>query len=213
MSIKRSSNSEKIRFPRHGISQDWNWSCLDFWVSLVAVGKESARSEGDVRDLGSISGSGRTPGEGNGNSVQYLCLENFKDRRVWWATVHRVSRVRHNWATKPPTTTARSAKSEGALDNSHLDTHRRCNTQPQNSVHLKRHARNPLQESLSNIIPEKSKTNRAFLDCRGQRSCWTRLIRKSPFGKSRNESEVCVIWQNEFNWTWFRKGITTRAEE
>ena len=41
-------------------------------------------------DLGSISGSGRSPGEGNGNPLQYSCLENPVDGRAWWATVHRV---------------------------------------------------------------------------------------------------------------------------
>ena len=43
-------------------------------------------------DVGSISGSGRSPGEGNGNPLQYSCLENFMDRRAWWATVHRVAK-------------------------------------------------------------------------------------------------------------------------
>ena len=39
-------------------------------------------------DPGSISESGRSPGEGNGYPLQYSCLENFTDRRAWWATVH-----------------------------------------------------------------------------------------------------------------------------
>ena len=47
-------------------------------------GKVSAYSAGD---LGSIPGSGRSPGEGNGNPRQYSCLENPMDRGVWWATV------------------------------------------------------------------------------------------------------------------------------
>ena len=38
-------------------------------------------------DTGSIPGLGRTPGEGNGNTLQYSCLENSMDRGVWWATV------------------------------------------------------------------------------------------------------------------------------
>ena len=46
-------------------------------------GEESACSAGD---LGSISGSGRSPGEGNGYPLQYSCLENPKDRGAWWAT-------------------------------------------------------------------------------------------------------------------------------
>ena len=39
-------------------------------------------------DVGSISGSGRSPGEGNGNPVQYSCLENSMNRGAWWATFH-----------------------------------------------------------------------------------------------------------------------------
>ena len=38
--------------------------------------------------MGSIPGSGRAPGVGNGNLVQYSCLENSMDRGTWWATVH-----------------------------------------------------------------------------------------------------------------------------
>ena len=41
-----------------------------------------------VGDTGSIPGSGRPPGEGNGNPLQYSCLENPMDRGAWWATVH-----------------------------------------------------------------------------------------------------------------------------
>ena len=39
-------------------------------------------------DLGSIPGSGRSPGEGNGYQLQYSCLEDPKDRATWWAAVH-----------------------------------------------------------------------------------------------------------------------------
>ena len=45
----------------------------------------------NVGDLGSIPGSGRSPGEGNGNPLQYSCLENPMDRGAWWATVHGVA--------------------------------------------------------------------------------------------------------------------------
>ena len=43
-------------------------------------------------DLGSIPGSGRSPGEGNGNPLQYSCLENPMDGGAWWATVHGVAK-------------------------------------------------------------------------------------------------------------------------
>ena len=46
----------------------------------------------NARDLGSIPGLGRSPGEGNGNPFQYSCLENPMDRRDWWAAVHRVAK-------------------------------------------------------------------------------------------------------------------------
>ena len=46
----------------------------------------------DTGDVGSIPGSGRSPGEGNGNPLQYSCLENPMDRRAWWATVHTVAK-------------------------------------------------------------------------------------------------------------------------
>jgi len=56
-------------------------------------GKESACNAGD---LGLIPGSGRSPGEGNGYPLQYSCLEYSMDRGAWQATVHGVTRVRHN---------------------------------------------------------------------------------------------------------------------
>ena len=52
-------------------------------------------------DSGSILESGRSPGEGNSNPLQYSCLENPIDRGAWQATVHGVSRVGHDLATKP----------------------------------------------------------------------------------------------------------------
>ena len=58
-----------------------------------SVGKESACNAGV---LGSNPGSGRSPGEGNGSSLQYSGLENPMDRGVWWATAHRVARVGHD---------------------------------------------------------------------------------------------------------------------
>ena len=52
--------------------------------------------------MSSIPGSWRSPGEGNGNPLQYSCLENLMDRGAWRATVHGVSRVWNNLAAKPP---------------------------------------------------------------------------------------------------------------
>ena len=59
-----------------------------------SVVKNPPASAGDAGDLGSIPGSGRSPGEGNGNPLQYSCLENPMDRGAWQATVHRVTKSR-----------------------------------------------------------------------------------------------------------------------
>ena len=72
-----------------------NWTELN-WTHLKgfpcsSVGKGSACSAGDP---GSIPGLGRFPGEGNGNPLQYPCLENLRDRGAWWATAHRVAKSR-----------------------------------------------------------------------------------------------------------------------
>ena len=56
--------------------------------------KNMPANAGDVRDVGSISGLGRSPGGGYGNPLQYSCLENPTDRETWWATVHRVAKSR-----------------------------------------------------------------------------------------------------------------------
>ena len=57
---------------------------------------EPARSVGDQ---GSIPGTGRSPGEGNGNPLEYSCLENSMDGGAWQATVHGSQRAGHDWAT------------------------------------------------------------------------------------------------------------------
>ena len=57
-------------------------------------GSDGKESVCNVRDLGSIPGSGRFPGEGNGKLLQYSCLRTPMDRGVWWATVHGSQKVR-----------------------------------------------------------------------------------------------------------------------
>ena len=52
--------------------------------------KNLSASAGDARDIGSIPGSGRSPGGRYGKPLQYSCLENLTDRGAWWATVPRV---------------------------------------------------------------------------------------------------------------------------
>ena len=60
----------------------------------LSTGSEVKESAYNVGDLGSIPGSGRSPGEGKGNPLQYSCLENPMDGGAWWATVHRVAKSR-----------------------------------------------------------------------------------------------------------------------
>ena len=55
----------------------------------VSVVKDLPANAGDV---GSIPGLGRSPGEENGNPLQNSCLDNYMDRRAWWATVHGVEK-------------------------------------------------------------------------------------------------------------------------
>ena len=55
-------------------------------------GSEFKASACNAGDLGSNPGLGRSPGEGNGNPLQYSCLENPMDRGAWWSTVHRVAK-------------------------------------------------------------------------------------------------------------------------
>ena len=66
---------------------DLSWPCPR-WYS----GKEPTASAGDTRDMGSIPGSGRSPGGGNDNPLQYSCLENSINTWAWWATVHGVAK-------------------------------------------------------------------------------------------------------------------------
>ena len=57
-------------------------------------GLEVKASACNAGDLGSIPGSGRFPGEGTSNPLQYSCLENLMDGEAWWATVHGIAKSR-----------------------------------------------------------------------------------------------------------------------
>ena len=58
---------------------------------MVLLVKNLPANAGDMGDAGFIPGSGRSPGRGHGNPLQYFCLENPMDRGAWQATVHRVA--------------------------------------------------------------------------------------------------------------------------
>ena len=59
---------------------------------VVLVVKNLPANAEDTRDVGSIPGSGRSPGDGHGNPLQYSCLENPMDRGAWQVTVHGVTK-------------------------------------------------------------------------------------------------------------------------
>ena len=61
---------------------------------MALVVKNLPANAGDTRAKGSIPGSGRSPGVGNGNPLQYSCLKNSMDRGAWQATVHGVAKSR-----------------------------------------------------------------------------------------------------------------------
>ena len=63
---------------------------------VVMVVKNPSFSSGDVKDMSLIPRSEKSPGEGNGNAVQYSCLGNPMDGGAWQATVHRVQKVGHD---------------------------------------------------------------------------------------------------------------------
>ena len=67
-------------------------SIVIYQMSLHQVVNNLPTSAGDPRDVGSIPGSGRSLGEGNGNPLHYSCLENSMDRVAWQATVHGVAK-------------------------------------------------------------------------------------------------------------------------
>ena len=66
---------------------------MDFPCDTVV--NDLPASSRDVGDMGLIPGSGGSPGEENGNPLQYSCLKNPMDRGAWWATVHGVKKVGH----------------------------------------------------------------------------------------------------------------------
>ena len=75
------------------IIRDYRQGFQKSGASQVELGvKNPPANAGDTRDMGSIPESGRTPGGGHGNPLQYSCLENPVDREAWRATVHRVTK-------------------------------------------------------------------------------------------------------------------------
>ena len=69
---------------------------------MVLVVKNLSANAGDLRNVGSNPGSGRSPGGGHGNPLQYSCMENPMDRGAWWATVHEGTKT---WTRLKPLNT------------------------------------------------------------------------------------------------------------
>ena len=83
--------------PSSALSQFFFFLGIELFLrasQMVLVVKNPSANAEYVRGVGSVPGSGRSPGGGHGNALQYCCLENLMDRRAWWATVHRVSKSR-----------------------------------------------------------------------------------------------------------------------
>ena len=81
-----------------------NWLGIKSQVALVV--KNPPTNAGDVRDAGLIPGTGRCPEGGNGNPLQYSCLENPMDGGAWWAAVHNIAK---SWALKQLSTPHRQS--------------------------------------------------------------------------------------------------------
>ena len=81
-----------------------NFPWMIFHISrasqVVLMVKNLPANAEDTRNMGSIPGSGRSPRVGNGTSLQYCCLGNSMDKRVWKATVQETQRVRHDCMTE-----------------------------------------------------------------------------------------------------------------
>ena len=93
----------------HGVTKSQDWSNLAHIPRIISVyqwslshfigSSEVKASACNAEDLGSIPGSGRSPGEGKGNPLQYSCLENPIDGGAWWLQSMGSQRVGHDWAT------------------------------------------------------------------------------------------------------------------
>ena len=74
-------------------------SFIKVQLAWLLRGEEYSCNAGDAVTVGLIPGSGRSPGGGNGNPLQYSCLENPMDRGAWWATVHGVTQSQTQLST------------------------------------------------------------------------------------------------------------------
>ena len=80
------------RLPNRDHSDHFFLAMFERASQVALVVKNLPANAGDIRDTGLIPGLERSPGERNGNPLQYSGLENLMDRGAWWATVHRVTK-------------------------------------------------------------------------------------------------------------------------
>ena len=105
MSVGRASMENSVDVPQKATNRVALWCSKASQVELVV--KNPPANAGAVRDCSSIPRSGRSPGGGRGNPLQYSCLENTMDRGAWRATVHRIAKSqtwlkwfsRHAWSS------------------------------------------------------------------------------------------------------------------
>ena len=83
-----------MQYPLEFLLCRHRFDVIIFLILGFPGGSEGSASACDTEGPGSIPGLGRPPGEGNGNPLQYSCLENPMDRGAWWATVHGVAKSR-----------------------------------------------------------------------------------------------------------------------
>ena len=116
------------------------------------------------------------PGEGNGNPLQYSCLENSMDRGVWWATVHGVTKSQTQLSTR-----------------THLHTHTHC------SHHVQARAVSSLQAVCS---PHKSKSKSRTIACSLLQNTWTVLFMSFiiNFSLGYDSHFLCICMSINFYW-------------
>ena len=91
MGQKELDMTETTEAPKHKLRNKYFSYTLSGVSQVAVVVKNLSANAGDIRDVGLIPGSGRFPGGGQDNALQYSCLENPMDRGAMWATVHRVA--------------------------------------------------------------------------------------------------------------------------
>ena len=118
---------------------------------VVLVVKNPPANAGDIRDVGSIFGLGRSPGRGHDNSLQHSCLENSMDRGAWRAIVHSITKkkVGHDW-------------SELSHTHTHTHTHTYENTYTYTYIYMRGHMSIFLK---INNVKWPHNMNKRFIEC------------------------------------------------